>query len=249
MDSSNDPKLLANKEDLSTVFLDYYNNHPSGDCMKLYDDVLKSNNPVIMVKLAKVYRRKYRNTQADREKALTLANKAMELGYAKAYYMVGVRHLNDDIVEAEKYLNKAADLGYHKALLKLGITFSGDLPGKAKKYLKRAVKTGNKDAFYFLGKLYCNEKGKEEKAMKTFVEHYKRNNNQLYVEDVADDEYVDSLKEMLDTAIESYMNLEHTNEKLQKENELLKAQLAYEPGGVGYIETATHFKTLIESKK
>ena len=222
---------------MDDLFHKYYENKQYDKCREMYDDILNSSDPALMIKMVTKCDSIWNCSEVDSNKMFNLVKKAADLNYGKAHYVLAEMYIrNYWITEYEKSMLKAAELGYRKAFSALGRYYSDKDNQKAKMYFKKAIKAGNIYAMYDLEKLYHEDSNEMEKTIKAVIKYHMKTYGPVK----------DKVEVKLHELIRGYLILEDRNAELEKENEVLRNQIAYTPGGEGYNEVKTHFENMVD---
>ena len=193
------------------------------------------------------------NGQIDQ--ALKYFNQGMESNDSACIYEIGLMHLTGngltkDIEKGISYIEKAAKLYHPEALYHMGkIYYTGDCVkmdyNKSIEYLMEAFKLGHKEATNILTYIYRwlePNNNNIVKSIKFFIMAYNKSNNI---------EFIDKIKELFDnnSHLIIFIN-EFTTLEFQYNNSLniikdLKTQIEFAPDGPGYIESKSHFESLV----
>ena len=178
------------------------------------------------------------------------------LGYS---YCVG-EGIDKDYAKARVYLETALELGYTEARVydNLGLVYAGENQNytKAIELFKKALELDPNrwSAMFNLGQLYRKGLGVDKdyiKAINLYAKGYSIEKDDRFIwankSFMKKDEIIKHVFEELAKVNELKIKVEKL-EKLEKENEMLKAELMYQPGGEGYQAAKDEFNYLSKLK-
>lgn len=230
---------------------------------ELYEKGVSLNNSWAMSALGYMY---HCGTGVEKnfQKAKELYERAVLLNNSQA--MINLGYMYHEGEGVEKDYHKAKEL-YEQAVLlndpmamnNLGRMYQegqGVSPDfqKAKEFFEQAVRYKNRPAMANLAYMYYNGFGGEkdlEKALDLFLQCYK--SPEIFQDVLPLLKTIlsesDSLLTRCIYRCGEWFSLKEKVAHLQREVELLRAQLKYRPGGEGYYETAKHWESLLRYQK
>ena len=209
---------MTDTDNLLAIANQYWSNKEYLKANEIYEELIKRNNPEAFYHLGYAY---YRGTGVDKN-------------YEKA----------------KEYLEKSLELGYNRAIVYnvLGCVYLAERQNHTKvtELFKKAYELDpNIDVFmYNLGYSYLKGLGADKdyvKAINLYAKGYNINK---------DNDFIREIKSLItDENVTKYVFGELAKvEKLEKENEMLKAEVMYQPGGEGYQQAKDEFDRLAKLK-